>query len=201
MWKTAGALPDTHYSPERTMAIKPTIYKFKIDLSDIDRNRYDTLNLTVALHPSEDVERMMARLVAFCMNAGEGLTFARGVCVAEEPDIWARTPDGRIALWIDMGEPAVDRIKKAARQASEVKIYAFRASAEGWWQRERSRLDNPNVSVFRLHWNGIRDLAGMARRTMELIVTVSGGTAYVSCGDRACEIACTPLQGETGRHA
>ena len=40
------------------MAIKPTIYKFKISLSDLNRDYYTALNLTVAQHPSETVERM-----------------------------------------------------------------------------------------------------------------------------------------------
>jgi len=175
------------------VAIKPTIYKFKIDLSDVDRNYYDTLNLTVALHPSENPERMMARLMAFCMNAREDLTFTKGLCAVEEPDIWARTPDGRIDLWIDMGEPSFDRIKKAARQASRVTVYAFHFNAHGWWQRESSKYEGLDVSVYQLQWAGIQALAGMIRRTMDLSVTISGGTAYVSCPDGECEVTCTPL--------
>ncbi|MCG8618098.1 MAG: YaeQ family protein [Desulfobacterales bacterium] len=176
------------------MAIKPTIYKFKIDLSDVDRNHYDTLNLTVALHPSENPERMMARLMAFCLNAREDLSFTKGLCAVEEPDIWARTPDDRIDLWIDMGEPSADRIKKAARQASEVSVYAFHFNAEGWWQREASKFDGLDVSVYLLQWGGIQTLAGMVRRTMDLSVTVSDGTIYLSCAEGECEIVCTPLQ-------
>ena len=107
------------------MALKPTIYKFGITLANIDENHYDTLNLTIARHPSESNERMMARVLAFCMNAQEGLSFTKGLSAVEEPDIWARTLDGRIALWIDMGEPTADRIKKAARLCPEVKVYSF----------------------------------------------------------------------------
>ncbi|MDH5572857.1 MAG: YaeQ family protein, partial [Gammaproteobacteria bacterium] len=35
------------------MALKPTIYKLRISLSDLNRDYYDTLNLTIAQHPSE----------------------------------------------------------------------------------------------------------------------------------------------------
>ena len=69
------------------MAIKPTIYKFRISLSDLNRNYYDTLNLTIALHPSETLERMMARVIAFCLNATENLTFTKGLSDIDEPDI------------------------------------------------------------------------------------------------------------------
>ena len=112
----------------------------------------------------------------------------------EEPDIWAQTPDQRIALWIDMGEPSADRIKKAARKASAVKVYAFHFGWESWWRREQSKFKDLDASVFLLEWAGIQALAGMVRRTMDLSVTISEGTAYVSCGDGECEIACRPLQ-------
>ena len=61
------------------MALKPTIYKFDIDLSDIDEGRYENLNLTVAQHPSETLERMMVRLLAYCLNLSEGLEFTTGL--------------------------------------------------------------------------------------------------------------------------
>lgn len=107
------------------MALKPTIYKLKITLSDSDRNYYDTLNLTIAQHPSETLERMMARVLVFCLNAQEYLVFTKGLSAVEEPDIWARTLDGRISLWIDVGEPAVDRIRKATRLSPAVMVYSF----------------------------------------------------------------------------
>jgi uncharacterized protein YaeQ len=50
------------------MALKPTIYKLKIALSDLDRNIYEALNLTIAQHPSETLERMMVRVLAYCIN-------------------------------------------------------------------------------------------------------------------------------------
>jgi uncharacterized protein YaeQ len=55
------------------MALKPIIYKFRITLPDIDRNYYDTPGLTIAQHPSETLERMMVRVLAFCINAQEYL--------------------------------------------------------------------------------------------------------------------------------
>ena len=43
------------------MALKPTIYKMKLALTDLDREVYENLSLTVACHPSETLERMMVR--------------------------------------------------------------------------------------------------------------------------------------------
>ncbi|MBV1889621.1 MAG: YaeQ family protein, partial [Gammaproteobacteria bacterium] len=107
------------------MALKPTIYKARISLSDLNREIYDTLNLTIALHPSETMERMMARVLAFCINSEELLSFTKGLSEADQPDIWARSLDDRITLWIDLGEPLPERIKKAKHQSEAVKVYSF----------------------------------------------------------------------------
>ena len=37
------------------MVLKPTIYNFNLDLSGLERRRIDSLNLSVALHPSVTV--------------------------------------------------------------------------------------------------------------------------------------------------
>jgi len=80
------------------VALKPTIYKFNIALSDLNRNYYDSLNLTVAQHPSENTERMMMRVLAFCLNAQEQLTFTKGLSAIEEPDLWVRSLDDQLLL-------------------------------------------------------------------------------------------------------
>lgn len=176
------------------MALKPTIYKLKITLADIDRNHYDTLHLTIAQHPSETLERMMARVLAFCMNAGEQLSFTKGLSAVEEPDIWARTLDDQLSLWIDIGEPSFDRIKKAARICLTVKVYAFNLKADSWWAKEQAKIAGLNVRVYKFHWKGIQALAGLVKRTMDFSVTVSDGLVYVSGENGDCEVPFVSLQ-------
>ena len=53
-----------------------TIVKAEFQISDMDRHYYQGHNLTIASHPSESDERMMARILAFALHAGEGLEFA-----------------------------------------------------------------------------------------------------------------------------
>lgn len=178
------------------MALKPTIYKFRISLSDLNRDYYDTLNLTIAQHPSETVERMMARILAYCVNAQENLVFTRGLSTIEEPDIWVRTMDDQIALWIDVGEPAVDRVKKSTRLASEVKVYSFndRAKSDVWWQKNMNKFRQLNAAFFRFDWPGIQALANQVERTMDFSVTITGDSAYVATEIGECEITWEYLQ-------
>lgn len=176
------------------VALKPTIYKLKITLADIEQDHYDTLNLTMAQHPSETLERMMARVLAFCMNARDPLSFTKGLSAAEEPDIWARTLEGQLSLWIDMGEPAVDRIKKATRLSPRVKVYSFNLKSDTWWTQGQAKFNELPVSVVQFQWAGIQALAKLVKRTMDLSVTLSGETAYVAAENGECEVPWVLLQ-------
>lgn len=176
------------------MAIKPTIYKFRVSLSDLERNYYDTLNLTIALHPSETLERMMARLIAFCINAQEGLVFTKGLSDIDEPDLWVRTMDEKTLLWIEVGEPSFERIKKSTRLADAVKIYSFNSKADVWWEQSKNKINQLNLSVFKFYWEEVQRLTEFVERTMDISVSISGDSAYVATESGECEINWTLLQ-------
>ncbi len=176
------------------MAIKPTIYKLRISLSDLNRNYYDTLNLTLALHPSETLERMMTRILAFCINAQEHLTFTKGLSAVEEPDLWVRTLDNQIALWIDVGEPSADRIKKASHQAMATSIYCFNTKSDVWWQQIESKITKLKVAIFRFDWQNIQSAAALIQRTMDFSVTITGDSAYLATASGESEVSWQTLQ-------
>ncbi|MFT5611690.1 MAG: hypothetical protein ACI9LU_002195 [Polaribacter sp.] len=176
------------------MATKPTIYKLRIGLSDLERNYYDTLRLTVALHPSETPERMMARVMAYCINAQESLVFTKGLSDVEQPDIWARTMDDKITLWIDVGEPAPERVKKSSHKADQVRVYSFNSKSDVWWQQGCNKFALYDVSMYRLAHDKISELATMLERTMDMSVTITGESAYVTTGLGELEVTWETLQ-------
>ena len=176
------------------MAQKSTIYKFRIALSDLERNYYDALNLTIAQHPSESLERMMARLLAFSINAKVGLVFTKGLSSVEEPDIWIRTLDEQTSLWIDVGEPSVDRIKKASRQAREVKVYSFNSKSDVWWEQGRSKFAMLKASIFRFDLQSVKAFAALIERTMDFSITITGNSAFIAADLGECEVAWESLQ-------
>lgn len=176
------------------MALKPTIYKMNINLSDLNRDIYDTLNLTLALHPSETAERMMARVVAYCLNAQEFLSFTKGLSCVEEPDIRAKSLDDQQLLWIDMGEPAFERIKKASRQAKQVKIVSFNSKSDVWWKQNQSNFATlSNLEVIQFNFAEIQNLAKLLQRTMDFSVTISENSVYIATASGECEITFTTL--------
>jgi len=176
------------------VALKPTIYKLKISLSDLNREVYDTLNLTIALHPSETMERMMARVLAFCINSDELLTFTKGLSEADEPDIWARSLDGQLQLWIDLGEPLPERIKKASHRALAVKVYSFNSKSDVWWSQGQAEFGKLKADFYRFDCEQIQQLAGMVERTMDISVTISEQSAFVATQAGECEVSWVTLQ-------
>jgi len=162
------------------MALKPTIFKFSISLSDLNREYYETLNLTVAQHPSETTERMVVRVLAFCLNAQEGLEFCKGISDTEEPDLWKKSLVGDIDLWVEIGEPSSDRIKKASRQAKTVLVYSFNSKSSTWWQLEAPKLSTLSAQFFQFKWDQIEALAALIERTVNASVTISGDSIYVA---------------------
>ena len=176
------------------MALKPTIYKFTIDLSDLDRNIYEQLNLTVAQHPSESVERMMARVIAYCLNMGPELTFTRGVSATDEPDIWQHELNGQISLWIDIGEPTFERIKKATRQADAVKVYSINQKSDIWWQQIEQDLLPFKLEIHQFQWQELQAVAAHATRTMSFSLSITEQTCYLTTDSDSLTVSSKALK-------
>ena len=176
------------------MAIKPTIYKARISLSDLERDYYDSINVTIAQHPSETLERMMVRVLAFCINAQENLELTKGLDEVDEPDLWARTMDEQITLWVDVGEPSFDRVKKACNRANAVKVYSFNTKSDVWWSQGEAKFSRLNASFYRFPWESMEALAGLVKRTMDLSVTITGDSAYIAGDAGEVEVTWEVLQ-------
>jgi uncharacterized protein YaeQ len=184
------------------LAIKPTIYKFSISLSDLNRNYYDSLNLTVALHPSETYERMMARVLAYCLNVRdevglstqEQLSFTKGLSEIEEPDMWVRSLDEQTLLWVELGEPAFERVKKASRIAKHVKVYSFNSKSVTWWRQCQEQFSQLDVSVFQFDPGAIQALARLVERGMNMSVTITGDSAFIAAEQGEVEVLWQVLQ-------
>lgn len=167
------------------MALKATIYKADLEVSDLGRNLYQTYALTVAKHPSETAERMMVRLIAFALYADEELTFTRGLSTDSEPELWKKSPSGEIELWIELGQPDEKRIRKACGKARQVVIVAYGAhKAEPWWQKNKEALGRcDNLTVLYLPLPGGADLDAMVRRSMALQATIDDGNLWFTDGE------------------
>lgn len=106
------------------MALGATIHRFAIELSDVGRGVYASLDLRVARHPSESLRYMLARVLAYCLRYEEGIEMGRGVSTAEEPAVWVRDLRGEVTAWIEIGQPSTARLHKASKTGARVYVYA-----------------------------------------------------------------------------
>ena len=74
------------------MALKATIYKVDLNIANMDVHQYGDYQLTMALHPSETIERLMVRILAFARYANEQLEFTKDLFETDEPALWERHP-------------------------------------------------------------------------------------------------------------
>jgi uncharacterized protein YaeQ len=108
------------------MAIGATVHTFSINLSDVDRAVYETLELKVARHPSETLDYLVTRVLAYCLEYGEGISFSKGLGDGDEPAIWIHDLTQRLTAWIEVGSPEPEKVHKARKAAPRVAVYAHR---------------------------------------------------------------------------
>jgi len=172
------------------MAIKSTIFKAELQITDMDRHYYHDHALTIARHPSENDARMMLRILAFALHAHERLGFTKGLSNEDEPDLWQKNLSDEIELWIDLGQPEEKRIRRACGRVDAVIIYTYnRSGAAAWWQKIQGKVQRfANLNVFNIDDATVAALAGFSRRSMQLQFTIADGVTLLSDGEQALEI-------------
>ncbi len=170
------------------MAANATIYKAVLNIADMDRHYYADHSLTLAKHPSENDLRLMVRLIAFALNAEEDLLFSKGISQDDEPDLWQKSLDGEIKLWIDLGQPDEKRIRKACGRSQKVIIYTYQeGSALAWWKQIEKTLKRfRNLSVINLKIDG--NIEALADRTMDLACSISDAELSLSNDDQSVHV-------------
>ncbi|TWX73865.1 YaeQ family protein [Colwellia sp. C1TZA3] len=177
------------------MALKATIKKATIHLADMDRNYYDTIQLTIAQHPSENHRRMMIRLIAYVLNASENLQFGKGVSDEDEAAVWRVNYSEVIELWIELGQLDEKRLKKACNRAQQVKLYCYGSSVDTWWQQSKSKLNQLNkLSVESFSEETSQALELLANRSMEFQVSIQDGQCWLTCGEQSLLIELKKLK-------
>lgn len=173
------------------MALKATIFKAAVQVSDMDRNYYQSHALTLARHPSETDERMMVRLLAFALHAHEALVFGRGLSADDEPDLWRKDLTGAIELWIDVGQPDEKRLRKACGRATDVVVYSYGGAGAAMWRESMLPVlaRTRNLAVKRVTQDASQAMAKLAQRSMDLTYTVQEGQVWVADANQTVQVA------------
>lgn len=179
------------------MALPSTIYRVNIQLSDVDRGVYESLQATVARHPSETEERLVARLLAYALFFEPELTFTKGISAGDEPDLWLKGADDRVLLWVEVGLPEAERTIKASRHAAKVAVIACGRASSKWEQLHLPKLEAvPNLSVIIFDQTFINCLVSQLARSISWSVTITDGNLYITVGDETFETVLQELVGK-----
>jgi uncharacterized protein YaeQ len=160
------------------------MHTFTIRLADADRAVYETLNLRLARHPSESPDYLLTRLLAYCLEYGEGLTFsAKGLSDPDEPALAVRDLTGALQTWIDVGTPEAARLHKAGKAAARVVVYAHR-DVDAWLARlAGERIHRAAaVEIVLMDRQLLAALAARLERRMEFDLSVAERNLYLTHG-------------------
>lgn len=165
------------------MALGATIYTFDIDLSDVDRNVYQSLNLRVAQHPSESPDHLVTRVLAYCLEYAEGIGFSKGLSDPDEPAVVVRDLTGQLMAWVDVGLPSPERLHRASKAAPRVAVYAHKDPVQWLIAVAEARIHRAEkLEVFAFDREWIAQLAARLDRRMQWSLARSESEIYLTLG-------------------
>lgn len=164
------------------MALKATIFKVKLSLSNLNLHHYEDYTLTIARHPSENNLRMMARILAYILSAHEGLALTKGISTDTEPDIWKINHDGSIDHWIELGHLDERRIRQACAKAKKVSLYCYQGNHSQQWfssiENGLSRFDN--LDIIYLSFPDDQNIEDFVERGMNISCNIEDDEIWLS---------------------
>lgn len=175
------------------MALTSTMYVCAIELADMDRGVYDTLEVRLAMHPSESPEHLVTRLLAYCCEYTEGIEFSRGISSPDDPAIGVRDLTGRLQTWIDIGAPDAARLHRASKAADRVAVYSHRDMTQLLPQWAGQRIHRADaIDVFAVDRTLVDALASRLERRMTFALTITERQVYAAFDGATLEGALTP---------
>jgi uncharacterized protein YaeQ len=164
------------------MALKSTIYKVRLTVSNLNIHHYHDYALTIARHPSENNLRVMIRLLAFALNSQEEVQFTKGLSSDNEPDLWKINHDGSIEHWIELGLPDERHIRQICSKAHKVTIYTYHGNqAEVWFDSVAYKAGRfEHLSIVHFVIADSTALEALAEKGMNLNISIEDNEIWVS---------------------
>ena len=178
------------------MALNATVYSFEINLSDLDRNVYQALAFRVAKHPSESDAYLMTRVLAYCLEYREGLSFSKGgLSDPDSPALAVHDLTGALLRWIEVGLPEPARLHRASKAAPEVAVYAHKEVDQLLARLGSEKIHRANdIQISTFDREMITSLTARLARRMIFDLVITEGQLYVSLGPDT-------LSGSLARHS
>ena len=168
------------------MALQATVYHLQIELSDVDRGVYESLDLRIARHPSESMPYLLTRTIAFALLYEEGLAFSKGgLSSADEAPLSVRDLEGNLRAWIEIGTPSAERLHKASKASPRVVVFTQhdpRLLRDEAATRDIHKAEQ--IEIYSLEARFLDQLATLTDRNTRWTLLRNDGVLYVTIGDK-----------------
>jgi uncharacterized protein YaeQ len=176
------------------MALGATIHNFDIQLSNVDRGVYETLSIRAARHPSETAEYLATRVVAYCLEYADGITFSKGLAEPDEPAVVVRDLTGALKVWIEVGAPDAARLHKAAKASPRVVVYTYKDPSQLARQLQGERIHRAEeITVYGLPAPIVDGLVARLDRRTAFELSVTEGHLYLTIGGETIDGEMKPV--------
>lgn len=167
------------------MALTSTLYNFSVQLSDVDRNVYETLELRIARHPSETAEYLLTRLLAYCLEYQDGIVLSEGIAATDEPAVMVRDLTGQITAWIEVGSPDAERLHRGSKLAGRAAVYMQRDPSQYLAQLAGQKIHRAaEIPVYSFGREFIPSVAAQLQRRCALSISVTERQIYLDVNDK-----------------
>jgi uncharacterized protein YaeQ len=174
------------------MALTATIYNFSTQLSDIDRGVYENFDLRLAKQPSETVEYMLTRFLAYCLEYTEGIELTEGVAAGDLPAILVRDLTGRVTAWIEVGAPDAERLHRGSKMAGRAAVYTHRNIRQVLSELGARKIHGgDDIPVYTFEPQFIESVAAVLDRRVDVALSVTERQMYLDVGSHHFETTIT----------
>jgi len=169
------------------VALTATIHNLSIELADVDRGVYEQFDLRVARHPSETLEYMLTRVLAYCLEYADGIQLTEGVAAIDEPAVRIQDLTGKITGWIDVGVPAPDRLHRGLKLAGRAAVYTHRDARKLLKDLEAAGIPRlSEVPIYSFNRNFVEDIADLlASRRNSISLSITERELYIDVDGKA----------------
>lgn len=176
------------------MALTSTLYRIAVELSNVDRGVYESLDLRVARHPSETTDFLVTRVLAYGLEYEDGIAFGDGLSTADEPAVLVRDLTGRVTKWIEVGMPSAERVHRGMKLAGRAAVYTHRDRRQVLALLDRQGVYRAaEIPVYAFPTPFVEALAASLDRRAAWTVNVIDGHVYIESGGRSFDAPWTAV--------
>jgi uncharacterized protein YaeQ len=112
------------------MAAPSTLYDFQLSLSNVDRGVDQQLAFKLARHPSELMERVWLKVLAYAWLWEERLAFGPGLGDPDAPDLETRDYTNVVTRWVRVGKADPAKLQRTVDQNANARVSVLFESPE-----------------------------------------------------------------------